>query len=137
MRYYLLLLLCYFDCYAIYVFLLTCVFLVSFYCSCVRVYLLVFSYCLSVWCCDLLFISCSVLNIWLLGSMAMSFMCKLSLYNLCMWYFLVCSLLQWFSTIMRPRPIKFFFYKTRAQITDRHMNILGAVLQQVSVVCSP
>jgi hypothetical protein len=42
---------------------------------------------LSVSCCSLVSISCSVLNIGLLGSMVLSFMCKLFLYNLCMWYF--------------------------------------------------
>jgi hypothetical protein len=42
---------------------------------------------LSVLCCYLLSISCSILNIGLLGSMALSFICRLFLHNLCMWYF--------------------------------------------------
>jgi hypothetical protein len=48
---------------------------------------LLFLCCLSVLCCYLLSISSSILNIGLLGSMALSFMCRLFLYNLCMWYF--------------------------------------------------
>jgi hypothetical protein len=73
MRYYYLLLLCYIFlyCYSIYIFYLCFSVLFSslfpcFLRVCLFVSLLAFSCCLSVSCCYLLSISCSVLNIWLL-----------------------------------------------------------------------
>jgi hypothetical protein len=66
-----------------------------------RVCLCLFAFscgCLSVLC-YLLSISCSILNIGLLGPMALSFMCRLFLYNFCMWYFssvFMCFPLVWF-----------------------------------------
>jgi hypothetical protein len=66
----------------IYVFFLllfcSCVDFLRYFCGflvCVFVCLL-FLHCLSVLCCYLLSISCSILNIGLLGSMALSFMCS-------------------------------------------------------------
>jgi hypothetical protein len=70
-------------CYSIYVFTYLCFLLCFSVNFLVLVCVLAFSCCLSVSCCYLLSISCSVLNIGLLASMALSFMCKLFLYNLC------------------------------------------------------
>jgi hypothetical protein len=78
--------LCYFLVLLYVCFLLPCIWFLCcfpsfFIVSCMCIFLLAFP-CgsLSVLCCYLLSISCSILNIGLLGSMALSFMCRLFLY---------------------------------------------------------
>jgi hypothetical protein len=59
-------------------------FLLVFFSVFLRYFVVSLHVCLSVLCCYLLSVLCNILNIGLLGSMALSFICRLFLYNLCM-----------------------------------------------------
>jgi hypothetical protein len=113
MRYYFCCLCYFWYCYMCFFYLCFVPVLFSF------VFFLFFLFALSflfVLCCYLLSISC-ILNIGLLGSMT-SFMCRLFLYNLCLWYFS--------SVFMCFRFLRVCFY-------DVHGVCYGSVL--MSCVC--